>query len=107
MRPGQVIKLLFLIACVHVVTVGEKHAACRYWTKSVAVCFLLIMTDNLCDVRMDGMKDGGLDCEEFAQIGISHNPSEGLRYPRNMTLLSLMADKVDEESNTEQPSSHN
>ena len=46
-NPGQVTKLLFLIAFFQVDFAGEKHAACKYRTRSVLVCFFLMMTEIL------------------------------------------------------------
>ena len=44
-NPGHVTKLLFLIAFFHVDFTGEKHAACRYLTRSIFVCFFLMITE--------------------------------------------------------------
>ena len=44
-NPGHVTKWLFLIAVFHVDFTGEKHAACRYFTRSIFVCFFFMITE--------------------------------------------------------------
>ena len=46
--PGQVVKLLFLMALFQVDKTNEKHAACKYCTRLWYIYFVLMMTDILC-----------------------------------------------------------